>query len=107
MNSTPGPWFARPRHVDNDGTQDEMGGLGWDIEGPPEPMLRGQFALAGDAYLVASAPLLKEINAELLAALAACERWIDSVTGGFGVHEQLEAGHPLFLARAAIRKATG
>ena len=42
---------------------------------------------------------------DLVAALEACERWIDLVTRGFGVHERLEAGHPLFLARAALAKA--
>ena len=62
MEHTPGPWQAYARHVHNDGTQDEMGGLGWDIHGPPKPQLRGQFSLAGDAYLVAAAP-------DLLAAL--------------------------------------
>ena len=33
-----------------------MSGLGWDIDGPLEPMLRGQFSRAADARLVASAP---------------------------------------------------
>ena len=45
-----------------DGTMDEMSGLGWEIDGPPEPMLRGQFAKAADAHLIAASP-------EMLAAL--------------------------------------
>ena len=56
MKRTPEPWRARPRNVNNDGTQDAMAGLGWDIEGPPEPALRGQFQLAGDAYMAAASP---------------------------------------------------
>ena len=60
MEHTPGPWTASARHSSNDGTQDEMSGLGWEIEGPPEPMLRGQFAKAADAYLIAAAPDLLE-----------------------------------------------
>ena len=56
---TPGPWKARARCVTNDGTQDEMAGLGWNIEGPREPS-RGQFSKAADAYLVAAAPDLLE-----------------------------------------------
>lgn len=57
MEHTPGPWKAVPRSVLNDGTQDETGdGLGWDIEGPPEPQLRGQFKKAADAHLIATAP---------------------------------------------------
>ena len=61
LNHTPGPWKAVPRSSDNDGTHDERGGLGWDIEGPPEPTLRGQFSLAADAYLTAAAPDLLDI----------------------------------------------
>ena len=55
---TPGPWMAYPRHCDNDGTQDQMAGLGWDIEGPLEPQLRGQFAKAGDGGQAILSPLL-------------------------------------------------
>ena len=63
---TPGPWTASARHYSNDGTQDEMSGLGWEIEGPPEPSLRGQFAKAADAYLIAAAPDLLEALEHLL-----------------------------------------
>ena len=51
---TPPPWAAVPRHGDWD--KDEMSGLGWNIEGPPEPLLGGQFALAADAHKAAAAP---------------------------------------------------
>ena len=60
---TPGPWKAYALDVGNDGTKDswDLGaGLGWDIDGPPEPQLRGQFAKAADAYLIAAAPDLLE-----------------------------------------------
>ncbi len=52
---TPEPWVAVARHSGNDGTQDEMDGLGWDIEGPPKPM-RGQFSRCADAQLAAHSP---------------------------------------------------
>ena len=64
---TPEPWVAVARHGDNDGTQDEMSGLGWDIEGPPEPM-RGQFSRCADAQFAAHSP---EYVRLLLAALEA------------------------------------
>ena len=56
IDHTPGPWTARPRDAFYDGSQDEVSGLGWDVDGPPKPMLRGQFSRAADARLVASAP---------------------------------------------------
>ncbi len=52
---TPELWVAVARHSGNDGTQDEMSGLGWDIEGPPEPM-RGQFSRCADAQFAAHSP---------------------------------------------------
>ena len=66
---TPKPWVAVPRHGNHD--KDEMSGLGWDIEGPPEPMLRGQFALAADARKVAAAQEMLEAL-ELVSEWAAC-----------------------------------
>jgi hypothetical protein len=60
---TPGPWIAKHRHSEAKATDDEIYGLGWYIEGPPEPM-RGQFAKAADARLIAAAP-------QMLAALEA------------------------------------
>ena len=62
---TPGPWTAKPRSVLNDGTQDQTSdGLGWDIEGPPEPQLRGQFKLAADARLIAASPTMYDYVAK-------------------------------------------
>jgi hypothetical protein len=64
---TAGPWTARHRHVKATATDDEMAGLGWEIDGPPEASLRGQFARAADAHLIAAAPcLLKVIDHPLL-----------------------------------------
>ena len=94
---TPGPWKAVPRHVDNDGTQDEMGGMGWDIEGPPEPMIRGQFAKAADAYLGAAAP---DLLAALQSLYAACEKLQDRGVVDF-------RSGALEAARAAIVRARG
>ena len=52
---TPGPWTVRHRHVLCGPDDDESCGLGLEVDGPPEPM-RGKFALAADARLVAAAP---------------------------------------------------
>ena len=61
---TPGPWTVRHRCVDTSPYDDERCGLGLEVDGPPEPHLRGRFARAAAAHLVAAAP-------ELLAALEA------------------------------------
>ena len=101
QNITPGPWMAYPRNVDNDGTQDELCGLGWEIDGPPEPQLRGQFSRAADAYLIAAAP-------ELLAACMMVERLV--ALAEFPCGALITAGRQLAelgpLLRAAIAKAT-
>ena len=67
---TPGPWTVRHRCVDKSPYDDESCGLGLEVDGPPEPM-RGRFARAADAHLVAAAP-------ELLAALEQALAVIDS-----------------------------
>ena len=69
--ATPGKWEAYPRHSQNSGDDDEESGLGWDIEGPPEPMLRGQFSKAADAKLIAA--MSPENIGRLLARLKAAE----------------------------------
>ena len=94
MSHTPGPWNACPRHVDNDGTQDEISGLGWDIEGPRQPQLRGQFAKAADAYLIAAAP-------DLLEAAEKAIRILNEEVGHFGVRVNFPD------LRNAIDKAKG
>lgn len=56
--ATPGPWKPYCRHVDNLGNDPsfpESGGLGWEVEGPPEPQLRGQFSSGWDAHFIAHA----------------------------------------------------
>ena len=93
---TSGPWKARARCVTNDGTQDEMAGLGWNIEGPPEPT-RGQFSKAADAHLVAAAP-------DLLEALEEMTNEYYAVREGQGWHYELES---ITQSRAAIAKAKG
>ena len=65
IDHTPGPWRAVHRHSHGAPHDDEMAGLGWDIEGPPEPALRGQFARAADARLAAAAPILYEALKEI------------------------------------------
>ena len=93
---TPGPWIAQPRHIHNDGTQDEMDGLGWDIKGPPAPMLRGMFAKAADAYLGAAAPELLTGYARLWAFVR--ERYFEVTDAWLDLEEEYEA---------AIAKAKG
>lgn len=60
-NHTPGPWTVCHRHVDCGPDDDEMSGLGLEVDGPPVPM-RGDYAFAADARLIAAAP-------DMLAAL--------------------------------------
>ena len=68
--ATPGPWTVRHQDVDGDAYTDEMGtGLGLEIDGPPEPMLRGQFAKSADARLAAAAPALARLVVSLAEAL--------------------------------------
>ena len=64
-NHTPGPWRAVHRHSHGGADDDELAGLGWEIEGPAEPALRGQFARAADARLAAKAPTLYEALREI------------------------------------------
>ena len=92
MSYTPGPWKAIPRHSQNLGDEDDPSGLGWDIEGPPEPMLRGQFKRADDARLVAASPDLLEACAELIGAWDAWDA-------------KAAIGQASLMIRAAVAKA--
>ena len=92
MSYTPGPWIAVPRHIQNEGDEDDPSGLGWDIEGPPEPMLRGQFKRADDARLVAAGPELLTALQDLLMVVSDNE-WVP------------EPVSYMKLARAAVAKA--
>lgn len=84
-------WKAAHRAVNAEPTSDEIDGLGWDIEGVEQPMLRGMFAKAEDAYLAAAAP-------DMLAAL---EGVAARCCGEY-------PGHPeTLVVLAAIAKATG
>jgi hypothetical protein len=65
-SATPGPWLASHRHFQATIYDDEMDGLGLEIEGPDTPQLRGQFRRSADARLIAAAP---ELAAQLLALL--------------------------------------
>ena len=94
---TAGPWKARARCVTNDGTQDEMAGLGWNIEGPPEPT-RGQFFKAADAYLAAASP-------EMYKALKAMVDHFGPLEDNHLVHKTARLATK--KAKAAIAKAEG
>ena len=102
IGHTPAPWRAVPRDSDNDGSQDERAGLGWDVEGPPEATLRGQFARAADAKLAAAAPELLE------ALLGLRATWAESELC-FCPAAWIRRDHHLrcLNARAAISKAIG
>jgi hypothetical protein len=81
--------------VDTAPDQDECCGLGWEIIGPPEPQLRGQFARAADARLIAAAP-------DLLAALQRLVRDHDAM-----VDTDIEVrANGWIKARAALAKAS-
>ena len=70
---TPGPWTVRHRCVGNSPNDDENCGLGLEVDGPPEAQLRGRFALAADAHLVAAAPELLAALEQALAVIASDE----------------------------------
>ena len=103
---TPGPWTVRHRCVDKSPYDDESCGLGLEVDGPLEPQLRGRFARAADAHLVAAAP-------ELLAALTYCEAVMDEAARDQMLKELTDAElgklwtDTLAATRAAIVKARG
>ncbi len=72
--ATPGPWEATHRHVGLSAMDDESGGLGLEVEGPPDASLRGQFARGADATFIAASRT--DIPA-LLAHIARLEATID------------------------------
>lgn len=51
---TPPPWTAEHRHVHGTEKDDSIGGLGWEVKGPPDAPMRGQFARAADAHFAAA-----------------------------------------------------
>lgn len=66
--ATPGPWEATCRDVRGGLDSNDRSGLGWEVDGPPEPQLRGQFGRGQDALFVAHSrqdvpALLAELNA--------------------------------------------
>ena len=48
-------WTVYPRSIGNKEDGEEQSGLGFDITGPPEPQLRGQFSRGADASFIAHA----------------------------------------------------
>ena len=96
---TPDPWIPSHRHAHATPASDELDGLGWEIDGPPKPLLRGRFALAADAYLTAAAP-------EMLEALKSAESAL-AIAASYVHREQATMHAALDAARAAIAKARG
>ena len=75
--ATEGPWVESGRDVDHDRFVSEgknpgsVCGLGCEVDGPPEPMLRGQFHRHADAAFIAHAR--QDIPALLVVADAAAD----------------------------------
>lgn len=63
---TPGPWTAIRRYYRAVPHDDERSGFGWEVEGPEMPTLRGMFARAADAHLVAASPDMLDAIERLL-----------------------------------------
>lgn len=99
---SPGPWQARHKHPGARAGSNELDYLGWEIDGPPAPVLRGQFAFAADAYLIAAAP-------ELLAALMAIVNAVEDEDQPAFSQPVLTFADVALLAaaREAIAKARG
>lgn len=68
--ATPGPWEAYSRDISGRVDSDKSSGLGWDIDGPPEPRLRGQFANGHDAILIAASRAIVPTRAAQMRVLA-------------------------------------
>lgn len=109
--ATPGPWAETGRDVDHDIliaqgiNPGDACGLGCEVEGPPEPMLRGQFDRHADASFIAHAR--QDIPALLAVAEAAAR--MKEHHGGIACAEtsswsdECEAAHePLRAALAAL-----
>jgi hypothetical protein len=79
--ATPGPWRVSHRAYGCDENDDESAGLGLEIEGPPEPGLRGQFARSADAQLVAFVRN-NDIERDLEQLIAEVRRLTRSARGG-------------------------
>ena len=90
--ATPGPWYPRHRATDCTPDDDERSGLGLEVDGPPEAMLRGQFARAADAAFIAAAradvpDLLAEVERLRAALEAAKPKRPDYGPGTIWTHE--------------------
>ena len=73
---TPEPWTPRHRSVGSDEKSDSIGGLGWEIEGPPEAPMRGQFGRAADAHFVGATWTMYNALAEIATSAPALEAGI-------------------------------
>ena len=96
---TPGPWRVKHRHIHAEHDSDEMGGLGWELTGPPKP-IRGDFARAADARLIASAP-------DLLTALTEMEAAVNASVSGTRTIDVPTWTRLLAQAQTAMQKARG
>lgn len=112
---TPGPWVVSHRCSGAGWHDDETFGLGWELEGPPEPMLRGMFAKAADAHLIASAPnLYAALEDELKMRTSAIKAIEAHHNGTLSLEEFEHVITGIFtgsfvgdLTRAALSKARG
>ena len=65
---TPGNWHAQQvQSFPSDPDSEIPSGLGWTIEGPPQPLTTGQFAKAADAHMAAASPQLYNATEALTA----------------------------------------
>lgn len=103
LKRSPGPWVVTHRHVDGTVHDDEIDGLGLEIEAIERPLIRGGYARAGDAHLIAAAP-------DLLEALKALVRVNEDHNAAMGlVIKQPVTWKDTYLdaARTAIARAEG
>lgn len=92
--ATKGPWIASHRHGGVSDNADAVGGLGLDIEGPPEPEENGQFALAADAQFIAHA---REDVPRLLSEIERLRAERDELREEIREREEADLSHEVFL----------
>ena len=108
--ATPSPWTVYHRDMRGNPETDEMSsGLGLEIKGPPEPALRGQFAKAADAQVMArSREAMPALIAERATLLAALDKTVTALIHHHSVrHDDCDSCTARDVGEAILRRSGG